>query len=78
MQDKLSTRCIYALNDSVGQIDRSMTKLAFAVNECREELEGICGAVEPGEGRILACLQKNQSKVSKRCTTALKDAGYQK
>lgn len=77
-QDKISVRCERALYDSLGQLDRTLTNLEFAVGECRTDLETYCAKVEPGEGRLLDCLKKNESKVSKRCNSALKDVGYKK
>lgn len=72
-QDKLSLRCERAFYDSVGQLDRVLTNLTYAVNECRDDLQAHCADVEPGEGRLLDCLNKNEKKVSARCNTALKD-----
>ncbi|MEW6518661.1 MAG: cysteine rich repeat-containing protein [Thermodesulfobacteriota bacterium] len=77
-QDKLSPRCEYALYDSVGQLDRFLTNLSYAVGECREDLRSLCADVKPGQGRLLDCLDSNEAKVSKRCNTALRDVGYKK
>jgi hypothetical protein len=77
-QDKLTPRCEYALYDSVGQLDRTLTNLSYAVGECRDDLKSFCGAIKPGEGRLLDCLNKNETKVSARCNTALKDSGLKK
>jgi hypothetical protein len=77
-QDKLSPRCEYALYDSVSQLDRFLTNLSYAVGECREDLRSFCADVKPGQGRLLDCLDSNEAKVSKRCNTALQDAGFKK
>lgn len=77
-QDKLSPRCEYALYDSIGQLDRTMTNLSYAVGECREDLKSFCADVKPGEGRLLDCLNQNEAKVSKRCNAALQEVGYKK
>jgi len=77
-QDKVSPRCERALYDSLGQLDRTLSNLQFAVTECNDDLKTVCAEVKPGEGRLLDCLNKNEAKVSKRCTTALKDVGYKK
>lgn len=77
-QDKVSPRCEYALYDSIGQLDRTLTNLAYAVGECRDDLKTYCSVIEPGEGRLLDCLDKNASKISNRCNNALKDVGYKK
>jgi hypothetical protein len=77
-QDKLTPRCEYALYDSVGQLDRLLTNLKYAVTECRDDLKTHCADVKPGEGRLLDCLGKNEAKVSARCNSALKDVGLKK
>lgn len=77
-QDKLSPRCEYALYDSVGQLDRTLTNLSYAVGECRDDLKKYCADVNPGEGRLLDCLGRNEANVSIRCNNALKDTGLKK
>ena len=77
-QDKLTPRCEYALYDSVGQLDRVLTNLKYAVTECRDDLKSYCADIKPGEGRLLDCLGKNEAKVSARCNTALKEVGLKK
>lgn len=42
---------------------------------CQVELERYCKEVTPGEGRLLACLEKHEKKVSSRCLQALEDVG---
>ena len=73
-EDKLSARCEYALYDAAAQLERAVTTLAYAVNECRDDLTKFCSDIKPGEGRVLQCLDKNSSKVSSRCKQALKEA----
>jgi hypothetical protein len=77
-QDKLTPRCEYALYDSAGQLDRTLTNLSYAVGECRDDLKTLCADIKPGEGRILDCLNKNKAKVSARCNAALKETGLKK
>jgi hypothetical protein len=77
-QDKITPRCEYALYDSVGQLDRTLTNLSYAVGECRDDLKSTCADIKPGEGRLLDCLSKNEAKISNRCNNALKDTGLKK
>ena len=77
-QDKLSPRCEYALYDSVGQLDKVLNNLSYAVGECRDDLKNYCAEIKPGEGRLLDCLKKNEAKVSSRCNSALKETGLKK
>jgi len=77
-QDKVTARCEFALYDSIGQLDRVLTNLSYAVGECRDDLQVYCADVKAGEGRLLECLNRNESKISMRCNYALKDAGFKK
>jgi hypothetical protein len=44
---------------------------------CHEELTTFCKGVQPGEGRILACLYAFQDRVSGKCAYAIYDAAAQ-
>ena len=77
-EDKLSSRCEYALYDSAAQLERAVSALTYVANECDEDLTKHCAKVEAGEGRLLACLEKHEKKVSGRCLQALKDVGLKK
>ncbi len=77
-EDKLSGQCEYALYDAAVQLERVVNAVAYAANECREELTKYCSDIKPGEGRLLQCIKKNDAKVSNRCKQALKDTGLKK
>ena len=72
-EDKLSGRCEYALYDASVQLDRAVSALSYAANECKADLEKYCAAIKPGEGRLAACLKKNETTLSERCQQAIKD-----
>ena len=76
-EDKLSSRCEYALYDSAAQLERAVSALTYVANECDEDLAKHCAEVEPGEGRLLGCLEKHEKKVSERCHQALEDVGLE-
>ncbi len=76
--DKISPRCEYALYDAAAQLERALTALTYVVNECRADLTSFCSDVQPGQGRVMACMEKNKEKVSARCKQAIKDVGLQK
>lgn len=71
--DKLSGKCEYALYDAASQLERFVGALSYVANECKGDLVELCGEVVAGEGRLLECLEKNDSKVSDRCKQAIKD-----
>jgi hypothetical protein len=74
-EDKLSAQCEYALYDAAAQLERAINALAYAANECRDDLAKFCSDIKPGEGRLIQCIDKNETKVSARCKQALKDTG---
>ncbi|MCP4629859.1 MAG: hypothetical protein GY850_41075 [bacterium] len=73
--DKLSAKCEYALYDAAVQLERAVAALSYVANECDADLEKNCGSIEPGEGRLLECLEKHDKQVSGRCKQALKEVG---
>ena len=77
-EDKLSGQCEYALYDAAVQLERVVAALTYVANECRDDLRAYCSDVKPGEGRLLDCIEKNNEKVSDRCTQAIKDIGLKK
>lgn len=74
-EDKLSAKCEYALYDAASQLERAVAALSYAVNECRDDLQKLCSGTQPGQGRLLNCLKKNEKSVSNRCKDALKEIG---
>jgi len=73
--DKLSGSCEYALYDAAAQLERAVAALSYVANECREDLGRFCRGVRAGEGRLLACIEKNDRDVSERCKRAIRDVG---
>jgi hypothetical protein len=73
--DKLSAKCEFALYDAAVQLERAVAALTYVANECDDDLDKYCGAIAPGEGRLLDCLEKYDKQVSKRCKNAIKDVG---
>jgi hypothetical protein len=73
--DKLTGQCEYALYDAAAQLERFVAALGYVANECDADMDKFCAEVAIGEGRILKCLDENASKISERCTQALKDVG---
>ena len=74
-EDKLSGKCEYALYDASARLERAITALTYVAKECEADLQANCSNVQPGEGRLLQCLEKNNDKLSQRCKGALKDVG---
>jgi len=76
-QDKLSNKCEYALYDAAAQLERAVAALTYVVVECDNDLEKFCSTVQPGDGRLKECLDKNMANVSERCKAAMKDVGME-
>lgn len=48
-------------------------KTGGAVAEaCRQDMQTLCPDIQPGDGRIKACIRKNHAKFSDGCKDALK------
>ncbi len=69
---KISGRCEFALDDASGQLERVKKVVSHVANECRDDLKAFCSNVKPGQGRLLDCLEKNEARISERCTQAIK------
>src|SRR5512143_2706333 len=72
-QDKLSSRCEFALYDAAAQLERAVASLTYLANECRDDLKAFCTDVKAGEGRLLQCMDNNKGKLSSRCKQAFED-----
>jgi hypothetical protein len=70
-EDKLSPGCSYDLQEVVLALQTSNEILKEAVNACRADIAAKCGTVQPGKGRIAACLVAEKASVSKDCANAI-------
>ena len=64
-EDKISPKCAYELGETTGSV------LKDGVIACKAEISGVCGKIQPGQGRIAACLIANKSTASKDCADAI-------
>ena len=74
-QDRVSGKCEYAIYDAAAQLEQAAVALKFAAAECKDDLLKYCGNVEVGNGRVKACLDKNEKSLSEKCKEALKQTG---
>lgn len=72
-EDKLSGQCEYALYQAASLLEQLAVAINYVAQECRTELETICGDVQIGEGRVLACLDANADQVGESCRKAIAD-----
>jgi hypothetical protein len=74
-QDRVSGKCEYAIYDAAAQLEQAAMALKFAAAECKDDLLKYCGKVQVGNGRVKACLDKNEKSLSEKCKEALKQTG---
>ncbi len=77
-QDRVSGKCEYAIYDAAAQLEQAAMALKFAAAECKDDLLKYCGNVPVGNGRVKACLDKNEKSLSEKCKDALKQTGIKK
>ena len=70
-EDKISPRCAYELGETAGSVQATSDLLKDGVIACKAEISGVCGKIQPGQGRIAACLIANKSTASKDCADAI-------
>jgi len=63
--DDLTSTC----KDAVGQVAEKGKQFASA---CKADAERLCQGIEPGGGRIFACLKLQERAVSSRCADAMR------
>jgi Cysteine rich repeat len=71
-EDKISPGCVFELEDTATSVLTSADTLKDAVVACKAEITGVCGKIQPGQGRIAACLLANKSTASTGCVEAIK------
>jgi OOP family OmpA-OmpF porin len=74
-EDELSIGCQAALAEGAATIDSALGDANFFGAKCARDLKDNCADVQPGEGKMLACLTDNIKFVTKRCVDALLELG---
>jgi hypothetical protein len=72
--DKITTPCLTALYETQGEFKNAVKNINTLVADCRTDIVELCSKVAIGEGRILACLEKNKKKIAPKCRENLKNA----
>jgi hypothetical protein len=70
-EDKISAECGFDLEEAATDVQLSADLLKEAIGACKAEISGVCGRIQPGQGRIAACLIANKPTASKSCVDAL-------
>ena len=74
-EDNLSESCKLGITEAMEALEKGMVAIDRSIRACQTDADAYCLDVEPGEGRIVGCLKKNESLLAKQCVTALKDTG---
>ncbi len=74
-EDNLSLACKLGIIEAAMILELGMLDINHSINACETDADKYCLNVKPGAGRIVSCLRENKSKVSKKCTSALKETG---
>jgi hypothetical protein len=70
-EDKISPKCGFELEEAASGILTAADALKDGVIACKAEINGVCGKIKPGEGRIATCLLENKSTASAGCAEAI-------
>jgi hypothetical protein len=74
-EHKLSDTCKAGIVEAAMSVETGKAAISYAVSACEADADKLCLNVKPGEGKIIACLKKNQAKVSKACVSAMDETG---
>jgi Cysteine rich repeat len=74
-EDNLSIACELGIVEAALTLEMGMIAIDYSIKACEADADKHCLKVEAGEGRIVSCLRKNESKLNKECTEALKETG---
>jgi hypothetical protein len=74
-EDNLSIDCKLGIADTAISLEAGMLAIDYSIEACEADADKYCLDVQPGEGRIVSCLRKNESRLKQECTAALKETG---
>lgn len=74
-EDNLSVACQLGIVETAIALEMGMMAIDYSIKACEADADKYCLDVEAGEGRIVNCLRKNEAKLNKQCTAALKETG---
>ena len=74
-EEKISKECKLGIQEAAIAMKMGAAALEYSAQACEADADKHCLNVQPGNGQIVACLKKNEAKVSEQCITALKETG---
>lgn len=73
---KINPQCIADYQAVVASLDARVAAQAAVTKSCRGDATQFCQGTAPGNAHYLGCLNAAKKVVSKRCTTAITNAGW--
>jgi hypothetical protein len=73
--DNLSAVCKLGIAEAAMTLEMGMMAIDYSIKACAADADKFCLDVEAGEGRIVSCLVKNESRLGSQCENALKETG---
>jgi Cysteine rich repeat len=70
-EDKISTKCDYALYSAARNLDRAIDFIEQAADACWSDIEKLCADVPEGGGRIAQCMLTKKSTANPDCQKIL-------
>lgn len=74
--DKINPQCITDYKTVVASLDARLAAQAAVTKACRGDATQFCQGMVPGDAHLLSCLNAAKKVVSKRCTAAITNAGW--
>ena len=71
-EDKLSSKCDYALFEASRNLERALNRIEDAADACWNDIEKHCANIPEGGGRIVQCLSAKQTSLTQQCQAAVK------
>jgi OOP family OmpA-OmpF porin len=70
-RSELSASCVDAMAKGRSIVDATLGDINFFGAQCGRDVKNRCPDVQPGGGRLIACLKDKIGKVTKRCVDAM-------
>jgi len=71
----LSNSCALGIVEAAMTLEAGMMAIDHSIKACEADADKFCLEVQPGNGRIVQCLVKNEANLAEQCVTALKETG---
>ncbi len=72
-EDKISERCQFALYRGAVALEQATAAISYVARSCSADAEKLCPETQPGDGRLLECLESKSDRVSEGCKKAVED-----